>query len=98
MQRRPILLFLILFAVCLAGYVLAAKIKSGSSFVASASSSITQGARQIVDPEKGPVGECPLKHTDVKAEITGFLSRVIVTQEFENPFKDKIEAIYVFPL
>jgi Ca-activated chloride channel family protein len=26
------------------------------------------------------------------------LSRVIVTQEFENPFKDKIEAVYVFPL
>src|SRR5262249_54813685 len=42
--------------------------------------------------------ECPLKHTDVKAEVSGFLARVVVSQEFENPFKDKIEAVYVFPL
>jgi Ca-activated chloride channel family protein len=42
--------------------------------------------------------ECPLKHTDVKAEITGFISRVTVTQDFENTAKDKIEAVYVFPL
>ncbi|MFS8086400.1 MAG: VIT domain-containing protein, partial [Acidobacteriota bacterium] len=45
-----------------------------------------------------PKAECPLKHTEVKAEISGFLSRVIVTQEFENPFKEKIEAVYTFPL
>src|SRR5215813_11776071 len=43
-------------------------------------------------------GECPLKHTDVKAEITGFLARVTVTQEFENSSPDKIEAVYTFPL
>jgi Ca-activated chloride channel homolog len=41
---------------------------------------------------------CPLKHTDVKAEISGFLARVVVTQEFQNPFKSKIEAVYAFPL
>jgi Ca-activated chloride channel homolog len=41
---------------------------------------------------------CPLKHTDVKAEISGFLSRVTVTQEFENPYPQKIEAVYTFPL
>ncbi|HEY9231264.1 MAG TPA: VIT domain-containing protein, partial [Blastocatellia bacterium] len=53
----------------------------------------------MIDPEKGAIaGACPLKHTDVKAEISGFLSRVVVTQEFENPFKDKIEAVYTFPL
>src|SRR6267142_3161845 len=34
----------------------------------------------------------------VKAEISGFLSRVVVTQEFQNPFKDRIEAVYTFPL
>jgi Ca-activated chloride channel family protein len=44
------------------------------------------------------LGSCPLKHTDVHAEISGFLSRVRVTQEFENPFKEKIEAVYNFPL
>ena len=41
---------------------------------------------------------CPLKHTDVKAEISGFISRVVVTQQFENPFPEKIEAVYTFPL
>ena len=41
---------------------------------------------------------CPLKHTDVKAEITGFFSRVTVTQDFENPLREKIEAVYTFPL
>jgi Ca-activated chloride channel homolog len=41
---------------------------------------------------------CPLKHTDVKADISGFISRVTVTQEFENPYQQKIEAVYTFPL
>jgi Ca-activated chloride channel family protein len=45
-----------------------------------------------------PAGLCPLKHTDVDARITGPLARVTVTQEFENPFSQKIEAVYVFPL
>src|SRR5689334_15064045 len=44
------------------------------------------------------IGECPLRHTDVKAEISGFLARVTVTQEFENSSPDKIEAVYTFPL
>ncbi|MDQ5846097.1 MAG: VIT and VWA domain-containing protein, partial [Acidobacteriota bacterium] len=56
------------------------------------------GALQILDPNGKPKGECPLKQTTVKAEISGFLSRVVVTQEFENPFKEKIEAVYTFPL
>ena len=45
-----------------------------------------------------PTIPVPLKHTDVKAEISGFISRVVVTQQFENPFKEKIEAVYTFPL
>ncbi|HTS27630.1 MAG TPA: VIT and VWA domain-containing protein [Bryobacteraceae bacterium] len=45
-----------------------------------------------------PKGICPLKHTDVKARISGPLARVTVTQEFENPFAEKIEAVYTFPL
>ena len=58
----------------------------------------TQGSLVVLDPEGKPKAQCPLKHTDVKAEISGFLSRVVVTQEFENPFKEKIEAVYTFPL
>src|ERR1043166_369646 len=45
-----------------------------------------------------PQGICPLKHTDVKAKISGPLARVTVVQEFENPFAEKIEAVYTFPL
>lgn len=40
----------------------------------------------------------PLKHTEVKAQVTGNLSRVEVTQTFENPFQNPLEAVYVFPL
>jgi Ca-activated chloride channel homolog len=58
----------------------------------------TQGSLQVLDPNGKAKGICPLKHTDVKAEISGFLSRVTLTQEFENPFKEKIEAVYTFPL
>ena len=31
-------------------------------------------------------------------EISGFAARVVVTQRFENPFPDPIEAVYTFPL
>src|SRR5262249_11284265 len=40
----------------------------------------------------------PLKHTDVRARITGIISSVEVVQQFVNPYSDKIEAVYVFPL
>ena len=66
--------------------------------IASAQNSETQGLLQVVDPNGNPKAVCPLKHTDVKAEISGFLARAVVTQEFENPFKEKIEAVYTFPL
>jgi len=58
----------------------------------------TAGSLMVVGPNGKLKAQCPLKHTDVKAEISGFLSRVVVTQNFENPFKEKIEAVYVFPL
>ncbi len=40
----------------------------------------------------------PLKHTEVKAQVSGHLSRVEVIQTFENPFATALEAIYIFPL
>ncbi|VXD12633.1 Von Willebrand factor, type A [Planktothrix paucivesiculata PCC 9631] len=40
----------------------------------------------------------PLKQTQVKAKISGNISQVEVSQTFENPFKEPLEAIYVFPL
>ena len=57
---------------------------------------ITQGALRVEVDEQ--IVECPLKHTDVKANISGFIARVTVTQTFHNPYDEKIEAVYVFPL
>lgn len=71
---------------------------SGSIASAQDANKITQGTLQVLDPSGTPKAVCPLKHTDVKAQISGFLSRVTVTQEFENPFTEKIEAVYTFPL
>ena len=57
---------------------------------------VTQGALRV--KTENEIVECPLKHTDVKAIISGFIARVTVTQTFENPYDEKIEAVYVFPL
>src|SRR3989449_6444853 len=78
--------------------IMGLSVSRNSARIASAQSGETQGSLQVVDPNGQPRGLCPLKPTDVKAEISGFLSRVVVTQEFENPFKEKIEAVYAFPL
>ncbi len=64
----------------------------------SAQVSDAPGSLTVVDSAGKPKSKCPLKHTHVKAEISGFLSRVVVEQEFENPFNEKIEAVYAFPL
>ncbi|XOV74340.1 MAG: VIT domain-containing protein [Phycisphaerales bacterium] len=40
----------------------------------------------------------PLEHTEVGADIRGYISAVGVQQRFHNPFDTKIEAVYVFPL
>ncbi len=56
-----------------------------------------QGSLYRVDHRR-LVEACPLKHTAVKAEISGFLARVRLTQEFRNESADTIEAVYVFPL
>ncbi len=58
---------------------------------------VTRGALRIADPQGGLV-ECPLQHTDVQAEISGFIARVRVKQTFVNPLDEPIEAVYVFPL
>jgi Ca-activated chloride channel family protein len=59
---------------------------------------VTEGTLLTLNKEGQPSLECPLKHTDVKADITGFLARVTVTQEFHNTAPDKVEAVYAFPL
>ncbi|MFA4858561.1 MAG: VIT domain-containing protein, partial [Candidatus Margulisiibacteriota bacterium] len=58
---------------------------------------VTQGCLRTTDA-KGNILEFPLKHTAVSANISGFIAQVEVKQYFKNPYKEKIEAIYVFPL
>jgi Ca-activated chloride channel family protein len=40
----------------------------------------------------------PLKHTDVRAVVSGYVGTVDVKQQFTNPYDEKIEAVYLFPL
>jgi Ca-activated chloride channel family protein len=59
---------------------------------------VAPGDLAIVDGQGRPVGACPLKHTDVSMDVSGFVSRVTVKQQFQNPSKTPIEAVYTFPL
>jgi Ca-activated chloride channel family protein len=45
-----------------------------------------------------PLGHCPLAHTTMDAKLSGYVARVNVTQVFTNPYTEKIEAVYNFPL
>ena len=40
----------------------------------------------------------PLEHTDVQASVAGYIASVRVRQRYQNPYAEKIEARYVFPL
>jgi Ca-activated chloride channel family protein len=57
-------------------------------------------ARPVVraDGEVSDAIPFPLKHTAVRAAISGHVSHTAVTQNYENPFETPIEAVYVFPL
>lgn len=65
---------------------------------AAPSEAVTEGRLDAIGPGGEALGPCPLKHTDVQVDISGMIARVSVTQQFHNPFADKIEAVYVFPL
>jgi Ca-activated chloride channel family protein len=66
--------------------------------LAKANANTTQGTLRAQNTNGELVGDFPLRHTEVKAEISGYLARTDVTQEYTNPFREPIEAIYVFPL
>src|SRR5215475_10745295 len=99
-MKRIVLLSLISAAIFLAVAIALVNLVPANNFgaVKAATREVTQGALQAIGPDGQPRDECPLKHTDVKAEVSGQLARVTVTQEFHNPFNEKIEAVYVFPL
>lgn len=56
------------------------------------------GRLDAIGAEGKALGACPLRHTDVQVEVAGFVARVTVRQQFHNPFAEKIEAVYTFPL
>ena len=56
---------------------------------------ITEGSL-FASGKSGQLGMCPLKHTSVKADISGFLARVTVTQEFENSFMNRSKPFIHF--
>jgi Ca-activated chloride channel homolog len=98
MRQKFLFKLALLLMVSLACAGLVVSINRSDAAQAAPQEEATPGSLQVLDAKGSPRGVCPLKHTDVKAEISGFLSRVRVTQEFENPYKEKIEAVYTFPL
>lgn len=56
------------------------------------------GRLDAVAPDGTLIGPCPLEHTAVDAQISGFISRVTVAQRYRNTYTQKVEAVYTFPL
>ncbi|NIA14545.1 MAG: VWA domain-containing protein [Nitrospiraceae bacterium] len=61
-------------------------------------SQATEGCLRVIDDEGQPKGFCPLEHTSVDVDISGFIARVTLTQRFSNPYEEPIEAVYTFPM
>ena len=57
---------------------------------------ITSGAMRVTQGDA--TWELPLLHTTVDTWITGLVAEAEVTQTYENPFDEPIEAVYLFPL
>ncbi len=58
----------------------------------------TQGTLRARTGDGEILGEFPLQHTAVNAEISAYLARTTVEQRYANPYSKVIEAVYVFPL
>ena len=56
------------------------------------------GKLEALDEKGNLIGPCALKHTHVDVDVSGFLARVTLTQEYNNPYDQKIEAVYTFPM
>jgi Ca-activated chloride channel family protein len=68
--------------------------------------SVSQGQMRIAEEDLDRIRETTpqaadqfvLKETRVEAEISGVLARVRVEHDFQNPYAERLEAVYVFPL
>lgn len=70
----------------------------GLAVLAAGGARAETGALTALGPDGEPRAACPLRHTEVHATVSGFVARVVVTQEFSNPLAEPIEALYTFPL
>ena len=84
--------------VCLSLVTLTAIILWPAQSTVSAAAGQTAGSLGIISKDGSIKSSCPLRHTEVRGAISGFLARVTVTQTFENTATEKIEAVYTFPL
>jgi Ca-activated chloride channel family protein len=65
---------------------------------ATSTRAVPGGELRMFSAEGKSLGMCPLKHTSVTSNVAGFVARVDVQQEFHNPSRQPIEAVYTFPL
>lgn len=65
---------------------------------AQASAEPAPGQLTIIQKDGKAGNLCPLERTSVSADVSGFGARVTVSQTFQNPSKEPIEAVYTFPL
>ena len=56
------------------------------------------GAPRLASNDGKTTIEFPLAHTSVLADVTGNIARVEVTQLYQNPTAQRLEAVYQFPL
>lgn len=68
------------------------------SWTLAAAQDVTEGSLFAAGRNGETLGICPLKNTKVRANVSGFVARVNVVQEFENSYAETIEAVYMFPL
>ena len=98
-MRNKLVVCLAFLLACAGSWQLTSAVRAFATPLAPPPSDVeSPGALRAVGPDGAPKGNCPLEHTDVKAEINGFLARVNVEQKFANPFDETIEAVYTFPL
>lgn len=83
-----------------------ATVAADTNFAAMDEVPVSGGELRLAEPRKtrddsGQVATAimfPLRHTDVQTKVSGMSAMYTVTQTFENPYSEPIDAIYVFPL
>src|ERR1051325_8046740 len=87
--RRMILIAVITATIAAAGWA-----SRSRPAQAATTDSAAPGQLTLVNRKGEAAGLCPLKHTDVIADISGYVARVTVKQEFTNPSREPVEALY----